>query len=58
MLSVEPYTIGIGDRFAHQGRAQLEALVQAQAAGVNIFPVWNKSDREHVLTKTKIKRIS
>jgi hypothetical protein len=23
MLSVEPYTIGIGDRFAHQGRAQM-----------------------------------
>jgi hypothetical protein len=53
MLSIEPYTIGIGDRFAHQGRAQLEALVRARDAGINVFPVWNKSHREHVLIKTK-----
>ena len=53
MLSIEPYTIGIGDRFAHQGRAQLEALVGAREVGINLFPVWNKSHREHVLIKTK-----
>ncbi len=53
MLSIEPYTIGIGDRFAHQGRAQLEALVRAREVGINVFPVWNKSHREHVLIKTK-----
>ena len=35
MLSIEPYTIGIGDRFAHQGRAQLEALVRAREVGIN-----------------------
>ena len=52
MLSIEPYTIGIGDRFARQGRAQLEALVQAQKAGINVFPVWNKSHREHTMIKT------
>ena len=53
MLSIEPYTIGIGDRFAHQGRAQLEALVRAREVGINVFPVWNKSHREHILIKTK-----
>ncbi|MBV8101036.1 MAG: hypothetical protein JOZ31_17980, partial [Verrucomicrobia bacterium] len=53
MLSIEPYTVGIGDRFARQGRAQLEALVRAKAAGINVFPVWNKSYREHTLIKTK-----
>ena len=53
MLSIEPYTIGIGDRFARQGRAQLEALVRAKEAGINVFPVWNKSYREHTLIKTK-----
>jgi len=29
MLSIEPYTIGIGERFGNQGRAQLKALAQA-----------------------------
>jgi tagaturonate epimerase len=53
MLSIEAYTIGIGDRFAHQGRAQLEALVRAREAGIDVFPVWNKSHREHILIKTK-----
>ena len=53
MLSIESYTIGIGDRFARQGRAQLEALVQAKEVGINVFPVWNKSYREHTLIKTK-----
>jgi len=41
------YSIGIGDRFAHQGRAQLAALVRAAEQGVAITPVWNKSHREH-----------
>jgi tagaturonate epimerase len=53
MLNIEPYTIGIGDRFARQGRAQLEALVRAKAGGIDVFPVWNKSYREHTLIKTK-----
>jgi tagaturonate epimerase len=53
MLSIESYTIGIGDRFARQGRAQLEALVRAKEVGINVFPVWNKSYREHTLIKTE-----
>jgi hypothetical protein len=39
--------MGIGDRFAHQGRAQLAAFVKAREAGIEVTPVWNKSNREH-----------
>jgi hypothetical protein len=46
------YSVGIGDRFGRQGRAQLEAVVRAQARGVEIAPVWNKSNREHLITGT------
>ena len=41
------YSFGIGDRFAHQGAAQLRALLKARAGGVEVTPVWNKSNREH-----------
>ncbi len=41
------YSIGIGDRFAHQGCAQLAALIRAAEQGVTVTPVWNKSHREH-----------
>jgi len=46
------YSIGIGDRFGQQGRAQLVALEKAKAAGVDITPVWNKSFREHQIIGT------
>ena len=49
---IEKYSFGIGDRFARQGRAQLEALLQAKKLGVNLVPVWNKSYREHTITHT------
>ncbi len=41
------FSIGVGDRFAHQAKAQLAACVQAAKAGVEVSPVWNKSNREH-----------
>ncbi len=41
------YSMGIGDRFAHQGNAQLSAFKKAEEQGVVISPVWNKSYREH-----------
>lgn len=42
------YSFGIGDRFSHQGKAQLQALMKASAElGIDITPVWNKSNREH-----------
>ena len=46
-LKLEKYSFGVGDRFAHQAKAQLRACMQAAAAGVEVAPVWNKSYREH-----------
>lgn len=43
----------MGDRFAHQGEAQLTAVQSAAARGVPLHPVWNKSNREHTLIGTK-----
>jgi hypothetical protein len=48
MLQLSKYSIGVGDRFAHQAKAQLRACVLAQDQGVDVIPVWNKSNREHV----------
>ena len=52
-MALGKYSFGIGDRFGHQGKAQLEGLLKAQAAGVEITPVWNKSHREHSIIGTK-----
>ena len=49
MLRIGKFSFGIGDRFAHQARAQLQACLQAAAAGVDVIPVWNKSNREHLI---------
>ena len=46
-MKIEKYSFGMGDRFLHQGDAQLQAILNANAAGVEIVPVWNKSNREH-----------
>ena len=51
-LELGKYSIGIGDRFALQGKAQLKAIIGAQNSGVNIIPVWNKSFREHQIVKS------
>ena len=47
--SLSKYSIGVGDRFSHQGRAQLRACVMAAESGVEVIPVWNKSNREHTI---------
>jgi hypothetical protein len=49
MKKIEKYTIGVGDRFAHQAKAQLRAFILAAEQGVDIVPVWNKSNREHLI---------
>jgi hypothetical protein len=49
MLALGKYSIGVGDRFAHQARAQLRACVLAAEAGAEVIPVWNKSNREHTI---------
>jgi hypothetical protein len=48
-LKLAKYSVGTGDRFAHQARAQLQACAQALASGIEIVPVWNKSNREHTI---------
>jgi hypothetical protein len=45
--------MGTGDRFGRQGEAQLAAFVKARDAGIQVAPVWNKSNREHVLIGTR-----
>lgn len=52
-MNIRKYTFGMGDRFAHQGSAQLNAVLQARAAGLDVYPVWNKSNREHLLVGTR-----
>jgi len=49
MLNLSKYSIGMGDRFGQQGQAQLRACQLAAARGVEITPVWNKSNREHLI---------
>lgn len=52
LVELNKYSMGIGDRFGHQGKAQLAALKRAKEAGVDITPVWNKSYREHQIIGT------
>jgi len=52
-MKLPPFTLGIGDRFGHQGKAQLRALQKAVEHGVQVSPVWNKSNREHNLIGTE-----
>jgi tagaturonate epimerase len=53
MLSLSRYSIGAGDRFAHQARPQLRAFQLAAEQGVDVVPVWNKSNREHSFIGTE-----
>ena len=43
------FTFGVGDRFAHGAHAQLQAFIAAKELGIDITPVWNKSNREHLI---------
>ena len=52
-MKLEKFSFGIGDRFAHQGKAQLAAIIKAKQQGCNIVPVWNKSNREHSIIGTE-----
>jgi hypothetical protein len=44
---IEKFSIGVGDRFAHQAKAQLRACELIAQDGAEVVPVWNKSNREH-----------
>ena len=48
-LKLPKFSVGVGDRFAHQAKAQLAACMKAADAGVEVAPVWNKSNREHMI---------
>jgi len=48
-LTLGKYSLGVGDRFARQAAAQLRACVMAAQQGVEVVPVWNKSNREHLI---------
>ncbi len=49
-MQIGKYSFGVGDRFAHQGEAQLSALIKAsETLGFEVTPVWNKSNREHTI---------
>jgi hypothetical protein len=46
-ITLPKYSVGVGDRFAHEAKAQLQAFIKAAESGIDIAPVWNKSNREH-----------
>jgi hypothetical protein len=52
-LTLPRFSVGVGDRFAHQAKAQLAACIKAAEAGVEVVPVWNKSNREHTIIGTE-----
>ena len=47
MLTLDRFSFGVGDRFAHQAKAHLAAFQMLAAHGIHVAPVWNKSNREH-----------
>jgi len=53
MKTLGKYSMGLGDRFGHQGSAQLKAIIAASQKGIEITPVWNKSNREHITIGTE-----
>ena len=52
-LTLGKFSFGMGDRFAHQGKAQLQACIKAMELGAEFIPVWNKSNREHTFIGTE-----
>src|SRR5437867_6016634 len=53
VLHLERFSFGVGDRFAHQARAQLRAFQLLADHGVDVAPVWNKSHREHTFISSE-----
>lgn len=51
-MKLPKYSIGTGDRFGCQGKAQLKAIIKAKEENIDIAIVWNKSHREHVIIGT------
>jgi tagaturonate epimerase len=53
MSTLSKFSLGVGDRFGHQAKAQLEACVLADRQGIEVTPVWNKSNREHTIISSE-----
>ena len=53
LLNLGKFSFGMGDRFGHQGKAQLQACILATQLGADVVPVWNKSNREHSFIGTE-----
>ena len=52
MSTLTRFSLGVGDRFGHQARAQIRAVQAMKDTGTTVVPVWNKSFREHSLIGT------
>jgi len=53
-MQIGKYSFGVGDRFAHEGEAQLKALIEAgKLLKTDFVPVWNKSNREHTIVHSE-----
>src|SRR5665647_2698290 len=48
-MKLEKYSFGMGDRFGKEGTAQLRAIQEINNLGIEVVPVWNKSNREHTI---------
>lgn len=48
-LKIGKFSLGMGDRFAQEAEAQLTACIMAAERGAEVVPVWNKSNREHMI---------
>ncbi len=51
-MKLGKYSLGTGDRFGSQGKAQLQAVMAAKELGIDISIIWNKSYREHTIIHT------
>lgn len=51
-MELPKYTFGLGDRFHKQGEALLDAMIKSNQNGLQFYPVFNKSNREHHITGT------
>lgn len=52
-MQIERFSFGVGDRFGHEAPAQLAAFQEIAKRGIEVVPVWNKSNREHTLIGTE-----
>src|ERR1700686_762776 len=52
-MKLGKYSLGTGDRFGHQARAQLRAFIAAREEGTEPIPVGNKSNPEHTFVRSE-----